>query len=276
LDDALEQLDERVRLTALDQTEVDRRAMKMAATLLRSKLVHTCKLVGSLSRKTGLRNLSDIDLLAIMEPMGDVRETPEDFISAIVRLLRDTQASINSGSIAITVNYTNWPSIDIIPAKSDSKNDVYLIPSGSGSDWQEYSPRSLELRVAELAGKFGSKALTLIRLLKLWKYSKSIALESSDIEYAACVALERYEDFPSYPKALQASFELIYEWRKHSSEAQLELDGFDRIQDIDGGIDVAISAAITASRTLVSFDTKPLDSSSRNFVKELFGVELAS
>lgn len=219
LDSAFDQLDKQIQLTEEDRMRFSIRANEVRDLLVKSTLIAKCTIIGSLTRNTALREHSDVDLLAEIKPNeNNSAARPDQVLQAVAKAISKYDWSVSRGSIAVTVNYSNKPSVDVLPARTSSSGSSFLIPD-YGNHWQSFEPSKLDDLVKQSTNKLGSNVRQLIRLLKYWNHKNDVGLISSDIEEIVCLLALRHRTAPEHTRFMTEFFEFVIEWSKGSKEA---------------------------------------------------------
>lgn len=161
---------------------------------------------GSVSKKTYVEGLSDVDSLLILdaEAYGDL--SPDNVLKKLEKALRSDLdmgkiSDIRSGDLAITVYYKEDLELQLLPAVE--KRGELFIKSATGNTWTAIEPKKFAARLTKVnQGQAG----TVIPAIKL---AKSILADHPDsgrpsgyhLEALAVAAFESYSG-PRNPKAM--------------------------------------------------------------------------
>ncbi|MFD9705080.1 hypothetical protein [Lentzea sp. NPDC059081] len=265
LDAMFSQLDEQIQLTEEDRARFELRANEVMKILAGANFITECSIIGSFTRKTALRELSDVDLLAVTTTRSsDSTPPPASVLSKIADTVEARGRQVERGNIAVTVRYPKNPSVDILPALSIKPAGHYLIPE-YGNHWQEFEPSKLDHIVNTLTVQLGPEVRTIIRLLKYWNQNKNVGLISSDIEEIVCIILLRHRAIPEYMAAVSEVFDFILDWAIDSSESIEAIGRRCRSESIDRTL------AITAEGRALTLKSEDASETQSSF-REIFGV----
>jgi predicted nucleotidyltransferase len=213
LDIALEQTDNSITPTAQDYERYKSRASEIAGLLLRSGAATECHLVGSVSRSTAIKKISDVDLVAVMAADGEnAIQHPRTLIARLAEVLSGSAADITSGAVAASLRFDDPPYVDVIPAIKSAGSYAYLIPDERGDTWRQFEPEILENLIASLGRRLGPRFRTLVRLIKYWNQLRRVGLRSSDLEELACAAMRDAAEISSYPDAIAQVLNFVAGW----------------------------------------------------------------
>jgi hypothetical protein len=124
------------------------------------------------------------------------------------------------GEITVTVRYSDWPNVDILPALPTTDPKGFLISTESGAGWQPYSPDEHDRIVSAASKRLGPRFKKLTRIIKWWNYTTDTPLKSYEIE--ALVAQTFPSNIPDYTEAICRIFYEIL--RKLASDGVREGD----------------------------------------------------
>lgn len=166
---------------------------------------------GSVAKHTYVDGLSDIDSLVILEESTVGSRTPKQmrsqFRDILARQLNMADvATIETGRMAVTVNYRDGTQIQILPAVQ--RGDEQAISSASGDTWVSINPREFSDRLAQLNKEKGGAVIPAIKLAKAILASQlpeEARPTGYHIEALAVAAFEQYEGART-PKATTEHF----------------------------------------------------------------------
>ena len=274
LETVFERIDTSITPTAQDYGRFRSQANETTRLLLRSGIVEECRLVGSISRSTAIRQTSDVDLLAVMTVDRETStQRPSELISRLAHVLRDSGADVTSGTVAVPLRFEDRPTVDIIPATKLKGSDVYLIPSERGDAWQQFEPNILQNLVANCGRRLGPRFRVLVRLIKYWNKSRNAGLRSSDLEELVCIAMGDATEISSYPDAIAHVLAFVSDWIEGDRYARNKMGGPflpDKFNSRAGDIAKESSRAVQAMN-----QSQPDAQADATTLKEFFGGELA-
>jgi hypothetical protein len=114
---------------------------------------------GSVAKHTYVDGLSDIDSLLVINDsqLGD--KNPQEVLAKIEQVLKDSlqgNASVSHGKMAVTVEYPDGMSIQLLPAIKTTSHHIH-VPSSRTDGWSKIDPvafqKALTKRNEECAGK---------------------------------------------------------------------------------------------------------------------------
>ncbi|WP_330270411.1 hypothetical protein OG205_24455 [Lentzea sp. NBC_00516] len=263
-----DQLAEKIQLTEDDRIRFRSRADDVREALIKTRLTDECFLIGSLNRGTALQDFSDVDLLAVVDPICTDNSRPADVLPRLASALTQRGEPAIYGKIAVTVTYPDNPSVDVLPARSLQEDNTFLIPA-YGDIWRRYKPSELDTLVESTTDVLGPRVRRLIQLIKYWNNKNAAGLISSDLEEIACIVVLKHHEMPSYLKAFAEIFEFLLDWTTNASRAVKAIDRTFPIEPTK-----RIRSSITQSLSLVS-EYERL-SPGRDLLKELFGANSAN
>ncbi len=164
---------------------------------------------GSFKNGTGISIYSDVDYIARFP--YDMKPGSSDIaLNRLRDALRDglwqvQDVSVDRPAVSVTFDYASARS-DIVPAylhksAADDTNAVLHIP-GPGGTWLEAAPRAHLAYVDRQNAKHDGEVKGLARLLKAWKYEKTVLVSSFYLEMRAAQYGEN-NDYVSYITALR-------------------------------------------------------------------------
>jgi hypothetical protein len=183
---------------------------------------------GSFARKTKIRPVDDIDLLAMVAGTGlrSQQKSTDPYVYSLV--ITDTNAALarfndGTGNVSSTklvnqikkslgkvINYSkaeiNRNQQAVSAYLDSSKIEFYLIPNGYGH-WMRSDPRKDTESVTRVNKKHNGNLLPTMRLLKYWNWRTHKPRLSS--YYFETLALKVFENAPtidSFPKAIRYFF----------------------------------------------------------------------
>ncbi|MFB8043194.1 nucleotidyltransferase [Streptomyces hydrogenans] len=146
---------------------------------------------GSFSNGTGITQKSDVDYFARI-PVDRRTLYPSSFLSAMKSVLKrglweagDVWVSRPTVSIDFRGLVTQYEVTPAFYCRTGSNGyDVFLIP-GPGDTWREAAPKAHLEYVRDSNSGHSGKVKGLARLLKAWKYEKSVPISSFYLEMRA-------------------------------------------------------------------------------------------
>jgi hypothetical protein len=150
---------------------------------------------GSWSHGTAVRVWSDVDYFVSMRHVRPLRSY-DDLVT--LRRALDEWVGYRARSVSIhrpgvTIDWPDGPPTEIIPAHITSDGD-YWIPDPQGSGWIKSNPEKHNEYVNESRDKV-ARAKEFVRLVKLWKYRRSVPITSLYLELRAAKYLREHPPF---------------------------------------------------------------------------------
>lgn len=141
---------------------------------------------GSIPRQTGLKGVSDIDAMTVLHFSKHVDgKSPMQLLESVRDVLADYNAQIvRKNGQAVTLYFTTWPNVDIVPAKRVTLSGggyQLQIPDANTGEWISTDPRAHDRTM--LAASM--KTRQLVRMMKCWNGSHSDYMSSFDIQRTA-------------------------------------------------------------------------------------------
>ena len=216
----LDWIDRSICPTPHDDRHFKTRASQIADLLLRSKAMTECRLIGSVSRSTALRQNSDVDLLAVFDPGEDTRR-PEQLIARVAGILGDSGVNATRRKVSVRAKFGDPPKVDILPAVRTEDSPGCLISTGSANPvWQRFQPDILRELTARSGKRLGPRFYTVVRLIKYWNHLRQPWLRPSDLEELTCIGLRSTIEISSYPAAIARVFDLVVRWIDGDGQVQ--------------------------------------------------------
>jgi hypothetical protein len=162
---------------------------------------------GSFSNGTGISQRSDVDYFAWI-PLARKTVRPASFLSSMKEVLKKelweavnvwvSRPTVSIDFRRLVTQYEVTPAFYARTGANDQQ--VFLIP-GPGDTWRESAPKAHLQYVRDADKLHSGKVKGLARLLKAWKYEKSVPVSSFYLEMRAAQYGMKKEEF-LYPAAL--------------------------------------------------------------------------
>lgn len=137
---------------------------------------------GSLVRGTGLKAISDADVVVVLHYGRHLEhKTPLQALNVVRDALSNYNAQIvKKNGQAVTLYFKSWPNVDIVPAKRVDAGLSYelQIPDSNTGVWISTNPRLHDGAMANVS----NRRLQLVRMIKCWNRAHSSYFESFHIE----------------------------------------------------------------------------------------------
>jgi predicted nucleotidyltransferase len=233
--EGFEILDERVQLTASQRQAAEHRGQQVLQTLSQCDVIAECRLVGSMVRSTAIKHFSDIDILAVFEPLGGAGG--QDF-KVLLDLTEQAVASLGvtvaRTDTTVSVRYGDWPCVDILPVGFTDgmgrDDQSFHTPGEAGRAWQFYSPSQHDRIVQNASVRLGSRYKKIVRNVKWWNCSNGRILRSYAIEMLVNDSFP--SEIPVYTEAIQRVFGSIVSWLSDAGAENGRRGSADSVPDI--------------------------------------------
>jgi hypothetical protein len=151
---------------------------------------------GSVAKHTYVDGLSDIDSLLVIDETKLVRETPENVLKQIVKVLRShigEEMTVDHGRMAVTVAYSDGMVIQLLPAIRTQSG--LRIPSGRNKQWSQIDPDQFRNALIKRNGDCGGKLVPTIKLAKaiIGNLPEKYRLTGYHVESLAVAAFRGYK-----------------------------------------------------------------------------------
>jgi len=120
---------------------------------------------GSVSKRTYVEGLSDIDALVMLDNCALADESPAEALAYFAERLRERfpKTEITEGQLAVTVRFED-AEIQLLPAVSC--HDAVKIADPRSADWSQIKPREFAKVLSEVNAKSGYKVVPVVKLAK--------------------------------------------------------------------------------------------------------------
>jgi hypothetical protein len=208
---------------------------------------------GSLVRGTGLKNVSDVDVMAVLHYTKHLKDkTPKQALELVRSSLSEYNARIvKKNGQAVTLYFETWPNVDIVPCKRVGTDDRYVlhIPDMNSGEWIPTDPASHDRAMAATS----ARCRQLIRMVKTWNRAHSDYFQSFHIEQVALQLWLNEHDTAegAWPWQLKSFFEKALELTGpyDTISAAYNLDDWSELRTrLERGQALALDAWYAASR----------------------------
>lgn len=142
------------------------------------------KLIGSAGRRTIIRPLDDIDVLAVFhhaQVWDTYRSDSRKFLYRVRDALNAYRVEVvGARGQAVRLFYTQHPHVDIAPVFA-RKGGGYLLPNGGGG-WLSTNPDAHATFIGERDAALGQHLLRIVRFVKRWNNAHSRHLKGFHLE----------------------------------------------------------------------------------------------
>lgn len=123
---------------------------------------------GSVAKRTYIDGFSDIDTLLILNKLDIARTKPHDALAYISELLRErlpSDAKVSCGRIAITIEYADGMTIQLLPALR-GKTELKVPSWKSDNSWSAIDPEKFQRALSVRNEECSRKLIPTIKLVK--------------------------------------------------------------------------------------------------------------
>lgn len=207
--DKFDVFDQHLELSPQQRNIAESRSRHISWLLSQNAEIIECRIVGSLARSTAIQNFSDVDILAVFDPKKIDLKDSRKLLSLVERIVKPFGGNVIRTSIAVSLQYLNWPKVDILPGWvfDDGARGDFHIPAEAGGEWQVYSPDRHDRTVNDASVRLGPRFKKLIRIIKRWNSMNDNPLKSYEIE--ALIADLFSAEIPNYVEAIYRVFNEI-------------------------------------------------------------------
>lgn len=145
---------------------------------------------GSIPKGTALLSHGDLDIVTVLHYGKHIDgKRPSQVLKSVQTALSGYATSVRRNGQAVTLTFTKWPSVDIVPVSvtynADGSVKHYNVPDMNTESWIISKPRSHAKAIADAAKARGSGFLPLVRMIKEWNRVHSAFMSSYHIEVVA-------------------------------------------------------------------------------------------
>jgi hypothetical protein len=144
--------------------------------------------MGSIPKFTALKGHADLDIFLVLHYTKHcMNKSPSEVLKSIREVLA-YKTTVRRNGQAVTLSYTTWPSVDIVPVYFTHKNGVithYNVPDMNTETWIQSRPKEHADAIASASSNYGENFRKIIKMVKSWNLSHSNYLQSYHIEVLA-------------------------------------------------------------------------------------------
>jgi hypothetical protein len=121
---------------------------------------------GSVAKHTFVDGISDVDSLLILDKTKFASSQPGQVLETIARKLKDelSGVAITSGSVAVTVTYSDGTDVQLVPARRIG--DKLEVPAWDSNSWSHIDPQQFRDGLTKRNAELGGKVIPTIKLAK--------------------------------------------------------------------------------------------------------------
>lgn len=169
--------------------------------------ISECIITGSIVRSTAIKRFSDVDVIAILDPLLAQQLTVEYSLDLIIKALSTTSYDAGVSGAAVSVSLAGDFCVDFLPAfdrRDQHGNRYFDIPRNDRKGWLRYRPEDLSRRVSSAAQTCGPDFKKLVRSAKWWARINRQPIASYELELIACDTFAA--GLPELPRAVAEFF----------------------------------------------------------------------
>lgn len=146
--------------------------------------------IGSIPKFTAIKNDSDLDIMVVLSYGKHIKnKTALQLLQHIRDVLSDHRTNVRKNGQAVTLHYTTWPKVDIVPAcrvvNDNGTISYYEIPNINNNSWIKTNPKLHASNIENKAGACGKNFRRIIKFIKYWNLCHGDYLQSYHIEVLA-------------------------------------------------------------------------------------------
>lgn len=174
-----------------DHRELANTRRNSIVALLQSRLTVVDSFTsGSIPKFTALKGYADLDIIVQLHWKKHIEgKTCTEVLAEVRAALAGKSNSVRRNGQAVTLKYTAWPDVDVVPvARVDDASgnlDHYLVPNSNDNIWIRSRPKKLATEIEQAASKCGPGFRKAIKMMKEWNRTHSKYLQSYHIEVMA-------------------------------------------------------------------------------------------
>jgi hypothetical protein len=124
---------------------------------------------GSVAKHTYVDGLSDVDSLVLINDKALADSSPRQILQRMERIIRERlagQAIVTRGRMAITAEYADGLSIQILPAMRQADGQLRVPSSRRPDAWSAINPKTFQEALARRNAECGGKLVPVVKLAK--------------------------------------------------------------------------------------------------------------
>lgn len=181
------------------------------------------KLGGSVSKKTYVEGLSDVDVLLLLDRSELVDKSPNEVKTYVAKVIEDKLPGVQHvevGKMAVTISFRDGTEIQLIPAVKSYTG--YRIPNQTGKEWSHVvHPEKFAGKLTEINQSCGKNVIPVVKLVK--KLNRNLEDrndESMSGYHIEALAVQIFRNYPSDAPHTKTAM-LVY-FLEHAKEAVLK------------------------------------------------------
>ncbi|MGB9365061.1 MAG: CBASS oligonucleotide cyclase [Xanthobacteraceae bacterium] len=165
---------------------------------------------GSVAKHTYVDGMSDVDSLLILNDSALEGSKPSKAISDVAKIIRRElreEAEVETGRMAVTVNYSDGMQLQLLPAFRFGNG--LKVPSSRRNDWSGIKPENFQRALTRRNEECGGKLVPTIKLAKaiIGTLPEAQRLSGYHVESLAIAAFRDYKGTKTTAAMLPAFFE---------------------------------------------------------------------
>jgi hypothetical protein len=189
---------------------------------------------GSVAKHTYVDGMSDIDSVVLINDSGVEGQGPSEVLARMVNAIQNKlggEATVSHGRMAVTVEYRDGMSIQLLPAL-DAAGNRLRVPSSRRDGWSEIDPVTFREALTRRNEECGGKLVPTIKLAKaiLGQLPEPQRLSGYHVESLAIAAFRAYAGDKTTSAMLPAFFErardLVLSPIADSTGQSVHVDGY--------------------------------------------------
>lgn len=145
---------------------------------------------GSIPKFTALSGHADLDVIVVLHYSKHIKDkTPTQVLQSVRDALSEWRTGARRNGQAVTLAYTTWPNVDIVPVSRTDNNDGtvshYNVPNSNNDTWIQSRPRKHSADIESKSTDCGKNFRRIIKMIKHWNRNHSDYLQSYHIEVLA-------------------------------------------------------------------------------------------
>jgi hypothetical protein len=150
---------------------------------------------GSIPKYTALKEHADLDVIVALHFGRHINgKTPTQVLQDVRNALAEWRTGARRNGQAVTLHYTTWPNVDIVPVSrtTDNSGNVlsYNVPNSNNDTWILSKPKTHANTIETKSSSCGYNFRRVIKMIKHWNRIHGDYLQSYHIEALALKALE--------------------------------------------------------------------------------------
>jgi len=168
-----------IALSGDHRDTAEKRRERLVSLLEGSFTVLDTILAGSIPHGTAVAGAADLDIITVLHYGKHIKgKSPKAVLESIRDALAGSSKIVKKNGQAVTLYYTKWPNVDVVPASrvdnSDGTVSHYNIPDMNRGVWLQTRPRRHNKAMAALS----ARQRQLIQMLKCWNSAHSSIMQS--------------------------------------------------------------------------------------------------